>query len=58
LRIEDVNFATVDVRAGKGQKDGVGFFGAEAAQYLRAWLSKRREGHLEEYLFADWGGAA
>jgi integrase len=30
LRIEDVNFAgrTVSVRAGKGQKDGVGFFGA------------------------------
>jgi len=36
LRIEDVNFATrtLSVRGGKGGKDGVGFFGAEAAQHL------------------------
>lgn len=39
------------VRAGKGQKDGVGFFGAEVAQHLRAWLSKRREARPEDYLF-------
>ena len=33
LRIEDVSFGsrTISVRAGKGQKDGVGFFGAETA---------------------------
>lgn len=54
-RIEDVNFAarTVNVRAGKGQKDGVGFFGAETAQHLRAWLSKRRDAHPEDYLFVE-----
>jgi site-specific recombinase XerD len=58
LRIEDVNFAarTLNVRAGKGQKDGVGFFGAEAAQYLRAWLSKRRDAHPEDHLFVDRTG--
>jgi site-specific recombinase XerD len=58
LRIEDVNFAsrTLNVRGGKGQKDGVGFFGAETAQYLRAWLSKRRDAHPEDYLFVDRTG--
>ncbi|HEY6073350.1 MAG TPA: tyrosine-type recombinase/integrase [Anaerolineales bacterium] len=58
LRIEDVNFAgrTVNVRAGKGQKDGVGFFGAETAQHLRAWLSKRRNAHAEDHLFVDKRG--
>ena len=58
LRIEDVNFATrtLAVRGGKGQKDGVGFFGAETAQYLRSWLSKRRDAHPEDYLFLDRNG--
>jgi site-specific recombinase XerD len=58
LRIEDVNFATrnVNVRAGKGQKDGVGFFGAETAQHLRAWLAKRRDAHAEDHLFTDRRG--
>jgi integrase/recombinase XerC len=58
LRIKDVNFATrtVNVRAGKGRKDGVGFFGAEAAQYLRAWLTCRRDASPEDFLFADRNG--
>jgi integrase len=58
LRIEDVDFAarTVNVRAGKGQKDGVGFFRAETGQHLRAWLSKRRDAHAEDYLFTDCRG--
>jgi integrase/recombinase XerC len=58
LRIEDVHFATrtVTVRAGKGRKDGVGFFGAEAAQYLRAWLARRRDAAPEDFLFADRHG--
>ncbi len=58
LRIEDVNFAarTVNVRVGKGQKDGVGFFGAETAQHFRTWLSKRREAHPEDHLFVDRRG--
>lgn len=58
LRVEDVNFATrtIAVRGGKGGKDGVGFFGSEAAQYLRAWLSKRREAWAEDHLFVDRTG--
>jgi site-specific recombinase XerD len=58
LRIEDVIFAarTLSVRAGKGQKDGVGFFGAETAQHLRSWLGKRRDAKPEDYLFCDRQG--
>ncbi len=58
LRIEHVNFSTrtLDVRGGKGGKDGVGFFGAEAAQTLRAWLGIRREAMLEDFLFVDRKG--
>ncbi len=58
LRIEDVNFAarTLSVRSGKGQKDSVGFFGAETAQHLRAWLPKRRDAQPEDYLFCDQQG--
>ncbi len=58
LRAEDVNFAarTLSVRGGKGQKDGVGFFGAEAAQFLRAWLAKRRDAKPEDFLFTDRSG--
>lgn len=53
LRVEDVNFATrtIMVRGGKGGKDGVGFFGAEAAQYLRTWLAKRQDAAPEQFLF-------
>jgi site-specific recombinase XerC len=41
LRISDLDFATltIQVRAGKGQKDGVAFFGGTTASLLRAWLS-------------------
>jgi site-specific recombinase XerD len=58
LRIEDVNFATrtLSVKGGKGQKDRVGFFGAETAQHLRSWLSKRRDAHPEDYLYLDRKG--
>ncbi len=58
LRVEDVTFGarTVNVRAGKGQKDGVGFFGSEAATHLRAWLAKRREMQAEDFLFCDRDG--
>jgi site-specific recombinase XerD len=58
LRIEDVNFASrvLAVRAGKGQKDGVGFFGAETAQMLRAWLQARRDAVGEDFLFTHAGG--
>ncbi|HET6946831.1 MAG TPA: tyrosine-type recombinase/integrase [bacterium] len=58
LRIEDVNFATrtLMVRGGKGGKDGVGFFGAETTQYLRAWLARRRDAHPEDFLFCNRNG--
>jgi site-specific recombinase XerD len=58
LRIEDVSFAarTINVRGGKGQKDGVSFFGAETAQHVRSWLSKRRDARPEDYLFCDVRG--
>jgi integrase/recombinase XerC len=58
LRVEDLSFAnrTVNVRAGKGQKDGVGFFGAEAATHLRSWLAKRRDASAEDLLFCDSKG--
>jgi hypothetical protein len=35
--------------------DGVGFFGAEAAQTLRAWLGVCREAMQEDYLLIDRG---
>jgi site-specific recombinase XerD len=58
LRIEDVQFATrtLQVRAGKGGKDGVGFFGAEAQQALRAWLGARAGAQPEDCLFTDREG--
>ncbi len=58
LRIEGLNFATrtIAVRGGKGGKDGVGFFGSEAAQYIHGWLARRREARPEDYLFLDRTG--
>lgn len=58
LRIEDVNFSTrtLAVKGGKGQKDGVGFFGAETAQVLRAWVQSRRDAHPEDFVFVDREG--
>lgn len=60
LRIEDVSFGarTLAVRGGKGQKDGVGFFGSETAQLLRAWLAKRRNVQPEDYVFTDRRGSS
>ena len=58
LRIEDVRFGerTLVVRGGKGAKDGVGFFGAETAQVVRAWLGMRRDALPEDFLFTDRQG--
>ncbi len=55
MRIENVSFSTrtLDVRGGKGGKDGMGFFGAEAAHLLKGWLAARREAVPEDYLFVD-----
>jgi site-specific recombinase XerD len=53
LRVEDVRFAerTVQVRGGKGGKDGVGHFGAEAAHRLRVYLQARPQTRPEDFLF-------
>jgi site-specific recombinase XerD len=58
LRIEDVSFSprTLTVRGGKGAKDGVGFFGAETAQVLRAWHQVRAGAQVEDFLFVDRSG--
>jgi len=58
LRIEDVNFGTrtLVVRGGKGGRDGVGFFGAETAQLVRAWLRLRSDAVPEDFLFVDRHG--
>ena len=60
LRIEDMNFSNrgLSVRAGKGQKDGVGFFGAEAAAHLRTWFARRRDAQPEDFLFCNRQGRA
>ncbi len=57
LRVEDLNFTTrtIAVRGGKGGKDGVGFFGSEAAQHVRNWLAKRTA-RPEDFLFVDRSG--
>jgi site-specific recombinase XerD len=58
LRIADMNFVafTLTVRGGKGGKDGVGYFGPEAAQLIRGWLKVRKETAPGDYLFADREG--
>ncbi len=58
LRIEDVRFGerAIIVRAGKGQKDGVAFFGAETAHTLKAWLSTRNSATSEDFLFCHQQG--
>lgn len=58
LRIEDVNFATrtISIHGGKGQEDGVGFFGAEVARILRVWLARRVPAGIEDYVFVDRTG--
>lgn len=58
LRIRDLNFAerTISVRAGKGQKDSLAFFDAEAASCLRAWLAKRPTAHPDDFVFCRRDG--
>lgn len=58
LRAESLDFAErrLRVRSGKGQKDGVGFFGVTTATLLRAWLAARGELHPEAFVFCDRRG--
>lgn len=43
------------IRAGKGQKDGTGFLGAETTKLLREWL-QARQAHPEDFVFVDRDG--
>lgn len=58
LRVGDVNLRTrlVRVLQGKGQKDGVTFFGEAAASALRQWLRVHPDPRPEAFLFVRAGG--
>lgn len=53
LRVEDIDLGerTVRVRSGKGQKDGITYFAAAAAGFLRAWLNRHPDLSPESLLF-------
>jgi site-specific recombinase XerC len=53
LRIGDLDFTTraIRVHAGKGQKDGVTFFGETTASLLRSWLAVHPTGGPAGFLF-------
>jgi site-specific recombinase XerC len=58
LRVGDVDFATrlIRVQAGKGQRDGVGFFGEATASALRAWLGLHPDPRPAVFVFVTRGG--
>lgn len=58
LRVGDVNLVdgTLTIRCGKGAKDGVGMFGAEASRHLRKWLNSRPGLHTDDLLFVTDAG--
>jgi len=58
LRIADVDAATRQIRivAGKGQKDGVGFFGETTASMLRVWLAVHPDPRPLSFLFVTRAG--
>jgi integrase/recombinase XerC len=53
LRIGDLDLAArrIHVRAGKGQKDGMAFFGEAAASLLRSWLAVHPDPRPQAFLF-------
>lgn len=53
LRVGDLNLqdGTISIRNGKGGKDGIGFFGAEASRHVRSWLKSRIDLHPDDLLF-------
>ena len=58
LRIGDMDLATRQIRvvAGKGQKDGVGFFGEATASMFRAWLAVHPDPRLQTFVFVTRDG--
>ena len=58
LRRDDVHVATrtLTIRAGKGQKDGIGFFGVTAGALLDQWLALRPQARGQDFLFCDRAG--
>ncbi len=58
LRIADVDLGTrlIQVRAGKGQRDGVGFFGEATASMVRAWLAVHPDPRPACFLFVTRQG--
>lgn len=58
LRIGDVDSAVRRIRivAGKGQKDGVGFFGEATASILRAWLAVHPDPRPASFVFVTGQG--
>jgi len=58
LRIGDLDFTTraIRVHAGKGQKDGVTFFGETTASLLRSWLAVHPAGGPMGFLFCTREG--
>lgn len=58
LRIGDLDFTTraIRVHAGKGQKDGVTFFGETTASLLRSWLAVHPAGDPAGFLFCTREG--
>ncbi|MGH2626245.1 MAG: tyrosine-type recombinase/integrase [Anaerolineales bacterium] len=58
LRIGDLDLATrmIRVHAGKGQKDGVTFFGEATASLLRSWLAAHPDPRSAAFVFCQRSG--
>jgi site-specific recombinase XerD len=58
LRVGDVDLTTCMIRvvAGKGQRDGVGFFGEGASSLLRAWLAVHPDPRPQAFLLVTREG--
>ncbi|HEV8540308.1 MAG TPA: tyrosine-type recombinase/integrase [Nitrospiraceae bacterium] len=58
LRIGDLDFTTrlIRVQAGKGQRDGVTFFGEATASLLRAWLAVHPDPRPAVFVFVTREG--
>ena len=58
LRIGDLDFTTrlIRVQAGKGQRDGVGFFGEATASVLKTWLAAHPDPRPAAFLFVTRAG--